>query len=68
MLTNEQLYGKGVFVPPIPKAIYEYRVTLLERNLAVIMKDFPDVDNHILTEILTAIKFWKERGDNEEGI
>lgn len=68
MLTNEQLYGEGVFVPPVPKAIYEYRITLLKRNLAIIMKDFPDVDNNILTEVQNAIRFWKKLGENEEGI
>lgn len=68
MLTNEQLYGEGVFVPPVPKEHVEQRVALLERNLAAIMKDFPNVDNHILTEVQNAIRFWKERGTNEEGI
>lgn len=68
MLTNEQLYGKGVYVPPVPKRHVRRRVILLERNLAIIMKNFPDVDNHILTEIQNAIRFWKKRGENEEGV
>lgn len=68
MLTNEQLYGEGVFVPPVPKEHVEYRVALLEENLRKVMKNFPDVDNHILTEIQNAIRFWKKRGENEEGV
>ena len=68
MLTNEQLYGSGIFVPPVPREIVEYRVALLEKNLEKIMRDFPDVENHILTEVQNAIKFWKKLGDNEEGI
>ena len=68
MITNEKLYGKGVFVPPIPKEIVDYRVALLKKNLESVMKSFPDVDNDILSEIQTAIKLWNKLGNNEEGI
>ncbi len=66
MLTNEQLYGKGVRVPPIPESLANQRITLLNARLKELSQvHFMEQDVNTMTQIIKAISFWKQLREGE---
>ncbi len=67
MKTNEELYGVGVVVPPIPTEHADIRIKLLNDNLKKLLKvGFMKQDNDAIREVQTAINFWKKLKEGEE--
>lgn len=66
MRTNEEVYGEGVKITPIPKKICDERIMLLNNRLEKLMSSgYMSGDSAKINKAIKDLNFWKRFRDGE---